>query len=92
MPELIVFPMPPLEFAFDATPAVQTEHCAADHNGTSTITKEKSILLMFFMIQIYKKMKYGPLTPPKGDLRILPKQYIKNILQSCILKIPLRGT
>gem|GEM_PF-6463021 len=46
--------MPPLEFALDATPAVQTEHCAADHNGSNTITKEKSILLMFFIRQIYK--------------------------------------
>jgi len=56
MPELIVFPIPPLEFALDATPAVQTEHCAADHNGSSTITKEKSILLMFFIEQRYKKV------------------------------------
>jgi hypothetical protein len=59
MPELIVLPIPPLEFALDCTPAVQTEHCAADHKGSSTITKEKNILLMFFIPLIYKKTQNG---------------------------------
>ncbi len=55
MPELIVLAMPPLELALDCTPAVQTEHCATDHKGSRRITKEKNILLMFFMMRIYKK-------------------------------------
>ena len=49
MPELIVLAMPPLELALDCTPAVQTEHCAADHKGSRVIIKEKNILFMFFI-------------------------------------------
>jgi len=55
MPEFIVLAIPPLELALDCTPAVQTEHCATDHKGSSIITKEKKNLLMFFILRIYEK-------------------------------------
>lgn len=44
IPEFMPAPNLPLVRAVDATPAVQTEHCAAVHKGETRRTKTKNML------------------------------------------------
>lgn len=60
MPELIAIANAPWVRAVDATPAVQTEHCADVHKGDSRRIRAKNILESLLIMQ-HLQCKYTKL-------------------------------
>jgi len=59
IPELIPAPYFPLVRAVDATPALQTEHCAAVQIGDRSRIKAKYMVEIFFILQDLRMQIYN---------------------------------